>query len=324
MEKRQSQSKFKQFLTTFLSLYMSADLDITSVAVAYYIIISAFPVLMLMASLLPYFQFDVNQILLILKELFPDQLYPTVSQLVSAVLTQRSTPWLGISIVTTLWTISRSMSALQKAVNKAYGVVEHRDFIISHIVGIFLGIGLQLIITLGVITIAFGKTLIQTLHRIFEFDNAIFIDLANQTTPMVYLSLFLALIMLYFFLPNVRIKKIRFVLPGAIFVMVVMGTIGNFFALYVDFYAARLMDFRFVTSVIILVFMLWFVFMAHILITGAVLNATVQSLFVDEFYTRDGDVVSVLNRIKSRFRNMDADTKTDRESDLPDSDEEEK
>ena len=305
MRKKEKPSKIRQFFKTFLSLYMSADMDITGVAVAYYIIVSVFPALMLLASLLPYFQFNVSQILTILKDLFPKQIYPTVANLVSTALTQPSTSWLGISIITTLWAISRSMSALQKAFNKAYGVEEHRDFIISHIVGIFLGIGLQLIIILSVLVLAFGKTVLQTLQRFLELDHATYLELANQTTPIIYMALFLALLMLYFFLPNVRIKKIRFVLPGAIFVMVVMGTIGNLFAIYVNSYADRLMDFRFVTSVVILVLMLWFVFMANILITGAVLNATVQSLFVDEFYTRDGDVVSILNRIKARFRNMD-------------------
>ena len=305
MRKKEKPSKIRQFFKTFLSLYMSADMDITGVAVAYYIIVSVFPALMLLASLLPYFQFNVSQILTILKDLFPKQIYPTVANLVSTALTQPSTSWLGISIITTLWAISRSMSALQKAFNKAYGVEEHRDFIISHIVGIFLGIGLQLIIILSVLVLAFGKTVLQTLQRFLDLDHATYLELANQTTPIIYMALFLALLMLYFFLPNVRIKKIRFVLPGAIFVMVVMGTIGNLFAIYVNSYADRLMDFRFVTSVVILVLMLWFVFMANILITGAVLNATVQSLFVDEFYTRDGDVVSILNRIKARFRNMD-------------------
>ena len=307
MRKKEKPSKIRQFFKTFLSLYMSADMDITGVAVAYYIIVSVFPALMLLASLLPYFQFNVSQILTILKDLFPKQIYPTVANLVSTALTQPSTSWLGISIITTLWAISRSMSALQKAFNKAYGVEEHRDFIISHIVGIFLGIGLQLIIILSVLVLAFGKTVLQTLQRFLELDHATYLELANQTTPIVYAALFLALLMLYFFLPNIRIKKIHFVLPGAIFVMVVMGTIGNLFAIYVNAYADRLMDFRFVTSVVILVLMLWFVFMANILITGAVLNATVQSLFVDEFYTRDGDVVSILNRIKARFRNIDND-----------------
>ena len=310
MRKKEKPSKIRQFFKTFLSLYMSADMDITGVAVAYYIIVSVFPALMLLASLLPYFQFNVSQILTILKDLFPKQIYPTVANLVSTALTQPSTSWLGISIITTLWAISRSMSALQKAFNKAYGVEEHRDFIISHIVGIFLGIGLQLIIILSVLVLAFGKTVLQTLQRFLDLDHATYLELANQTTPIIYMALFLALLMLYFFLPNVRIKKIRFVLPGAIFVMVVMGTVGNLFAIYVNSYADRLMDFRFVTSVVILVLMLWFVFMANILITGAVLNATVQSLFVDEFYTRDGDVVSILNRIKARFRNQDNNKET--------------
>ena len=251
MRKKEKPSKIRQFFKTFLSLYMSADMDITGVAVAYYIIVSVFPALMLLASLLPYFQFNVSQILTILKDLFPKQIYPTVANLVSTALTQPSTSWLGISIITTLWAISRSMSALQKAFNKAYGVEEHRDFIISHIVGIFLGIGLQLIIILSVLVLAFGKTVLQTLQRFLDLDHATYLELANQTTPIIYMALFLALLMLYFFLPNVRIKKIRFVLPGAIFVMVVMGTIGNLFAIYVNAYADRLMDFRFVTSVVI-------------------------------------------------------------------------
>ena len=197
------------------------------------------------------------------------------------------------------------MAALQKAFNKAYGVLENRDFIITHVVGIFLGIGLQLIITLSVLVLAFGKTVLQTLQRYLDLDQISYLDLANQTTPIVYVALFLALLMLYYFLPNVRIKKIRFVLPGSIFVMVVMGTIGNLFAIYVDAYASRLMDFRFVTSVVILVLMLWFVFMANILITGAVLNATIQTMSVDELNTRDGDIVSIFNRLKARFRNQD-------------------
>ena len=305
MTKKETPSKFKEFLKTFLSLYTSAEIDITSVASAYYIIISVFPALMLLASLLPYFQFDVDQILVVVEDLFPKQLYPTVANLVSTALTQPSSSWLGISIVSTLWAISKSMAALQKAFNKAYGVLENRDFIITHVVGIFLGIGLQLIITLSVLVLVFGKTVLQTLQRYLDLDQISYLDLVNQTTPIVYVALFLALLMLYYFLPNVRIKKIRFVLPGSIFVMVVMGTIGNLFAIYVDAYASRLMDFRFVTSVVILVLMLWFVFMANILITGAVLNATVQTMSVDELNTRDGDIVSIINRLKARFRNQD-------------------
>ncbi|MGT2910549.1 YihY/virulence factor BrkB family protein [Streptococcus cameli] len=301
MTKRTKKPKWKQFFTSFISLYTSADIDITSVGVAYYILISVFPILMMLASLLPYFQFDVEQILALSKDFFPEQLMPTVKSMLESVLTKPSSSWIGISIATTLWTISRSMNILQKAFNKAYGVTEHRDFIITHLVGISLGIALQMIITLSVLMITFGNTAIRNIYRLLEIGDGSFLTLMDYTTPVIYVTLFLALVMLYYVTPNVKIGKIRYAIPGALFVMLVMGTVGRLFSIYVESYADRLMDFRFVTAVVILVMMLWFVFMANVLITGAVLNATVQSLYCDDFYTRNGDVVSVFNRIRARF-----------------------
>ncbi|HFI0149594.1 TPA: YihY/virulence factor BrkB family protein [Streptococcus suis] len=306
MKKQTLKSQCKQFFASFFSFYMSAELDITSVAVAYYLIISIFPILMTLANLLPYLSIDVNQILAVVVEIFPEKLYPSVSRLIVNILTQPSSSWLGISIFTTLWTISRSMTALQKAVNKAYGVNQHRDFIIGHVVGVFLGIALQLIIMLGVAALTFGQTLQNIIRSTFSMKDSWISEIISQTQPIAYLTLFLALMMLYFFLPNVRIKKIRYVLPGTLFVLIVMGTMGHVFGYYVDSYASRLLDFRFVTSVIFLVLMLWFVFMANILITGAVFNATVQSMQIDEFDARSGDIVSILNRLKARFTPVDS------------------
>lgn len=300
MNKEKLWSNCRSFVTSFLTFYKSAELDLTGVAVAYYLIISVFPILLTLANLLPYLQIDVKQILDVLVEVFPEKLYPTVADMVVSILTRPSSSWLGIAIVTTLWTLSKSMAALQKAVNKAYGVGQHRDFIISRIVGMFLGIGLQGIIIFSVMMLAFGKTLLQLMSTKFHFD-PLFDNLLSQTQLVAYIALFLALVMLYFFLPNVRIKKIRYVLPGSLFVLAVMATVGQVFGIYIDSYANRFLDFRLVTSVIILVLMLWFIFVANILIIGAVLNATVQSLQVEEFAPRPGDVMSIFYRLKARF-----------------------
>lgn len=300
MNRKKLWSNCRSFVTSFLDFYQSAELDLTGVAVAYYLIISVFPILLTLANLLPYLQIDVKQILEVLAEVFPEKLYPTAADMVVSILTRPSSSWLGIAIVTTLWTLSKSMAALQKAVNKAYGVDQHRDFIISRAVGMFLGIGLQGIIIFSVMMLAFGKTLLQLLSTKFHFD-PLFDNLIDQTQLVAYIALFLALVMLYFFLPNVRIKKIRYVFPGSFFVLAVMATVGQLFGIYIDSYANRFLDFRLVTSVVILVLMLWFIFVANILIIGAVLNATVQSLQVEEFDTRPGDIASIIQRIKARF-----------------------
>ncbi|HEL1613038.1 TPA: YihY/virulence factor BrkB family protein [Streptococcus suis] len=305
MKKTKIIEGLKTFCSTFFSFYRNADIDVTSVAVAYYLLIGIFPILLTLANLLPYFPFDIDLILSVVAEFVPDRLYPSVSDFITSILTKPSSSWLGISIATTLWTLSRSMTILQKAVNKAYGINEHRDFIVGHLIGIFLGIGLQVIILLSMTLLTFGQVIISSLSQLFPLDNQWLKGLLSQTQLVGLIALFTGLIMLYFFLPNIRIQKIRYILPGTSFVLLVMTSVGKLFTIYVDNYANRLLDFRMVTAVIFLVFMLWFIFMAQVLIIGAIINASVQSMQVEEFHARDGDIVSILNRIKSRFTPID-------------------
>ncbi|MBO4107311.1 YihY/virulence factor BrkB family protein [Streptococcus suis] len=305
MKKSKLFASLKTFFSTFFSFYRDADIDLTSVAVAYYLLISIFPILLTLANLLPYFPFDIDAILTVVEEFVPDRLYPSVSAFITSVLTQPSSSWLGISIVTTLWTLSRSMTILQKAVNKAYGINEHRDFIIGRLIGIFLGIGLQFIIFLSMTLLTFGETILASVKQIIQIENELLNGLLSQTQLVGFLALFASLVMLYFFLPNVRVSKIRYIMPGAAFVQLTMFSVGKFFSIYVDNYANQLLDFRMVTAVIFLVFMLWFIFMSQVLIIGAVINASFQSLQVEEFTPRDGDVVSIYNRIKTRFTKID-------------------
>ncbi|MBL1132495.1 YihY/virulence factor BrkB family protein [Streptococcus suis] len=305
MKKTKIVEGLKTFCLTFFSFYRSADSDVTSVAVAYYLLISIFPILLTLANLLPYYPFDVDMILSVVAEFVPDKLYPSVSSFITSVLTKPSSSWLGISILTTLWTLSRSMTILQKAFNKAYGINEHRDFIIGHLIGIFLGIGLQVIVLLSITLLTFGQAVFSYINKLVPIEDAWLKGLLSQTQLVGLMALFAALVMLYFLLPNVRIKKVRYVFPGTLFVLLTMTSIGKLFSIYVDNYANKLLDFRIVTAVVFLVFMLWFIFMAQVLIVGAMINATVQSMQVEEFHARDGDIVSILNRLKARFTAID-------------------
>ena len=81
-----------------------------------------------------------------------------------------------------------------------------------------------------------------------------------------------------------------------------MATTGKLFSLYLDNYANRIFDFRSATAVIFLVFMVWFIFMAQILIIGAVVNASVHKLKLGDIQSRDGDIVSIFKRAKAKYK----------------------
>ena len=55
-----------------------------------------------------------------------------------------------------------------------------------------------------------------------------------------------------------------------------------------------MVDIKTFGSVVIFVLMLWFIFLAHILILGAIFNATYQELRQGKMESRRGDLLSLL------------------------------
>ncbi|CZC75146.1 ribonuclease BN [Streptococcus pneumoniae] len=224
----------KPLVKAFLHYYQASDSELTSVAVAYYWLISIFPLLLVVVNILPYFQIPVGEFLGFMKDVLPPSLYEGVEKIAREVLTQPSTGLLSFSVLSALWSFSKSMNFLQKAFNKAYGVEKSRGLISHQLVSFLVSFGLQL--------------------------------------------LFAILVMLYYFLPNLSNRKISYTLPGSAFVLLVILGLLTLFSSYLNYYVHHLVDVRILGSVLLVVMMFWFILIAKIVILGAVINASMQSL----------------------------------------------
>ena len=268
----------KPLLKAFLHYYQASDSELTSVAVAYYWLISIFPLLLVVINILPYFQIPVSNFLNVTNGFLPDTVYDVVAKIVMEVLTQPSTGLLSFAVLTALWTFSKSMNYLQKAFNKAYGVAKSRGLIYQQLMSLFVSFGLQILFACALFLSVFGRILLDFLKNYWQSDNPIFVYLEDLTGPLVFTLIFAILVMFYYFLPNVKVRRIRYVLPGSIFVLLTLVLILNIFSASVNHYINNLVEVRFVSSIIFVVTMFWFILLAKILIIGAVINASVQSL----------------------------------------------
>ena len=104
----------RPFIKGFMRFYMASESDITSIAVAYYLLISILPLLLIAANILPYFKIRPTQILLTLREVLPASMYRIVLQVISSVLTKPSTGLLSFSIISALWVSSQCIAYLQR------------------------------------------------------------------------------------------------------------------------------------------------------------------------------------------------------------------
>ncbi len=268
----------KPLLKAFLHYYQASDSELTSVAVAYYWLISIFPLLLVVINILPYFQIPVSNFLKVVNEFLPDTMYDVVSKIITEVLTQPSTGLLSFAVLSALWTFSKSMNYLQKAFNKAYGVAKSRGLIYQQLMSLLVSFGLQILFACALFLSVFGRMLLNLIKSYWKSDSPLFDYLQDLTGPLVYALIFAILVMLYYFLPNVKVRRIRYVLPGSIFVLLTLVLILNIFSASVNHYINNLVEVRFVSSIIFVVTMFWFILLAKILIIGAVINASVQSL----------------------------------------------
>ena len=278
MKKLWKQLTDRPLLKAFLHYYQASDSELTSVAVAYYWLISIFPLLMIVVNILPYFQIPVSNFLLTIKEFLPDTIYEVVAKIAREVLTQPSTGLLSFAILSALWTFSKSMDFLQKAFNKAYGVAKNRGIISHQLMSLLVSFGLQILFALALFLSMFGHMLLDFLKSHWQIEGSILSYLQDFTGPLIYALLFAILIMLYYFLPNVKVTRIHYILPGSAFVVLTIVSLLNIFSVYFNNYVNYLVDVRFFSSIIVVVMMFWFILIAKILIIGAVINASVQSL----------------------------------------------
>ncbi|MFU2163987.1 YihY/virulence factor BrkB family protein [Streptococcus pluranimalium] len=285
------------FVKDFIDLFQSAEMDLSSIAVAYYLLLTLFPFVVLLGNLFPYININTNHILTFLKDNLPAELYEITANIVTTIFNKPNSGLVWISVVTGLWTMSRSMRFLQKSINKAYGVQDHRGLVLGYIVGFLSSVLVTVFLAIAIILSTFGRTVLQLLQSTYPFDPKLFKLLLNLTQPVTALVFFIALAVLYYLLPNVHIGKIRYIVPGTISTTLVFMTMTNLFGRYVTSVMDRLDNLRMFGSITILAVMLWFSVFAKVIIFGAVLNASYQKKHMDEFETRNDNVLDFLKKI---------------------------
>ena len=66
-------------------------------------------------------------------------------------------------------------------------------------------------------------------------------------------------------------------------------------------------DFKLVGSLLIFGLMIWFIFIAKVIIIGAVFNATYQKKSFGQIETRRGEIVALLKKLENKKRSVLAD-----------------
>nr|WP_263323179.1 YihY/virulence factor BrkB family protein [Neobacillus sp. Marseille-Q6967] len=246
------------------------DIPGLSAQLAYFFLLSLFPLLIFIFTLLPYLPIPYPDFLGSIREFAPPDTMELIEKNVNDVMENRRGGLLSFGIIGTLWSASNGIHALVRAFNKAYNVEESRSFIVARAMSIVLTFGMLLVFIVAVLLPIFGREIGLFLSSQFGFTEE-FLRIWNMLRFIVSaLILFLIFTGLYWIAPNVKLRC-RSGFPGAAFATV--GWILSSYAL--SFYVGNFNNFSLTYGSIgaIIVLLIWLYISGFIIIIGGEINA---------------------------------------------------
>lgn len=250
----------------------SANLSDSAVVLAYYILFSLFPLLIIMGSLLKIVGARYGNLINSLRILFPTKVFELLRPIVSSALNDGGKEQLSLGLLITIWSASRMIAAFQRTVNQAYGA--HKPNVIhNRLISLFwMLLFILFIISLSLFLI-FGQMIINIAAK-HAYGSPLILHMINRIqAPTVLIVLYAVIISFYYFVPTLKVK-FRYIWFGTLVSTVGLILLSKLFSVYLKYFSRSFSAYQALGGFIILMF--WLYFFGLIILFGAVLNATNQ------------------------------------------------
>lgn len=263
---------FKQLIIRVKELDVSAS----GAQLAFFFLLSLFPLLIFLFTLLPYFQLDQNQIFMFIRDYAPESTASLIENTVSEVLNNRSGGLLSIGILATIWSASKGMTAISKGLHHAYEVEDSRNFFISK--GVSIGFTIMLIATVVVALVlpVFGEPIGKFLFAALGLQDTFLTIWTAVRFAIPPVMIYVVFSLLYWLVPDIKLQY-KSVIPGSLFATVgwIITSLG--FSFYISNFGSYSNTYGSIAGIIVLI--MWLYLSAIILMLGGTINAVMYERY---------------------------------------------
>ncbi len=241
---------------------------------AYYFFLALFPFLIfVIASLSVFGAADRGRELLFrfFAEALPPPAFNLVAKTFDEIIGSSGPLKMSFGIVASLWSASMGMSAIMDTLNAAFKVKETRSLFKQYTVAIGLTVGIALLLVISVVIAVFGDAIINAL----SLGNVIAVTWRIAQWPLVLALILLAFAVIYYLAPNLPNRRWHWLTPGAILAVILWMVVSFGLRIYLHFVSTYSVAYGSLGAVIVL--LLWFYLSGAAVLSGAVLNAVLET-----------------------------------------------
>ena len=236
---------------------------------AFFIFLSFFPIINIIIALPKLLPFSEEQMLELIYYVLPSSFENYVAGLVSEMYQNSSNSLTIISLIIAVWSAAKGLTAVRYGLNEVYRSREARNYIIIRSISAVYTVIFVLLVLLLVPLNMFGTQIAIYILNQFPHFTDITLLVYSIRSSATFILLFIMFDLLYTIVPS---KKLRFgkQLPGALLAAFLWVSVTKLFSLYIDYYATRSYMYGSLTTVIMLMF--WMYFVIYFIFVGAQLN----------------------------------------------------
>ncbi len=245
-----------------------------------FFLISMFPIIMLLVSLVQMTSVTKADLLTVLVQIFPSSVSDWITDIVNEIYLQSAVevtsiavlPTVLITVLITLWAAGKAVMAITSGLNSIYQCEETRSYVFIRIRAAFYTLLILMLIALALV-LSFGNELTNFLeeYNFVAVENVLHTVLSISTYGMpIIMALFILLV--YRFLPN-RKDSFFHQLPGAVFTAIGWLFFSWIISIYMDIFPGFSATYGSLYTIVLV--LLWLYFIMYILLLGAELNRIV-------------------------------------------------
>ncbi|HSS39171.1 MAG TPA: YihY/virulence factor BrkB family protein [Polyangia bacterium] len=268
---------WKDFFKTVYREYNHDNVADTAAVLGYYFVYSLFPFLFFLATLgayIPHVQSSMGTLLARAHALLPAQAMDIIEKNVHAVLGKPRPRLLTIGLVGTLYSASRGVDAVRKALNLAYDVKESRAMWKTELLAFGMTMGSAALVLFGIAGLIAGGDVGLWLAGKLDIAPVYAIVWTWLRWPVTALLVMSCAAIGYYVLPDVE-QEFRFITPGSIVGTLVWLVATWGFSVYAGHFGSYNVTFGSIGGVVLL--MTWFYITGFIFIMGGEINAILEA-----------------------------------------------
>lgn len=270
IDKKYKDNNLYRFTIQLYKQVSRHDLLDNGAMLTYYFILSFFPFIIFVISLISYTPIADIDFLGNIIILLPSDIGGDILNVLSQIVDSRSEALLSTSIIFATYTASKGLKGLIRSINRAYNIEEDRNFISKTILALIFTVSLAALIVVVLLMVVFGKVILDKLIIYLNINEEVLstFHLLRLVIPAV--SMFVVLTLIYKFAPNKKIS-LRSTFIGALFSTTAGIIMSLGFGFYVNSFANYNLTYGSLGGVI--VFLVWVNLLSCVIVLGAEINS---------------------------------------------------